>query len=77
MSEFNPVSTLSELDLLDQDEIVSGYRSGLDGEGEPGSNKIRGFWHGWRNGRVDRGLARIDEHQTRLAREFVNKYPGH
>lgn len=71
MSEFKPVESKSDLDRLDDDEIVAGYLSGHRGEDEPGSDKSRSFWHGWRNGRTDRGLAPLDVHQQRLCHEVV------
>lgn len=76
MSEFQPIRTKAELDLLDDEEIVAGYISGLNGDVEPGSDKSRSFWHGWRNGHSDRGLAPIDDAQIQLAREIVGRYVG-
>lgn len=77
MSEFTPVSTVADLDLLDQDDVLDGYRAGLAGAGEPGSDKSRSYWHGWRNARVDRHNATPDAAQTALAREFVSKWRAH
>lgn len=62
-----PVSTLEELDQLDPDEMYAGYRDGRDGEPEPGGNRSRAFWHGWRNGAVDGGHRAKDEAQAALA----------
>jgi len=76
MSEFQPIRTKAELDLLDDDEIVAGYISGLNGDDEPGSDKSRSFWHGWRNGHSDRGFSPIDDAQIQLAREIVGRYVG-
>ena len=79
MSEYQPVRTMAELDLLDDDEIVEGYRAGLHapfGTPEPGSDKSRSYWHGWRNARVDSGFAVSDGAQRQLSREYVGKYKG-
>ena len=76
MSEFQPVRTKADLDLLDDDEMVQGYQAGLSGASEPGSDKSRSYWHGWRNGRADRGLDPIDNAQRQLAREVVGLYRG-
>jgi hypothetical protein len=73
MSEFQAVATLAELELLDQDDILAGYRAGFDGVPEPGSDKSRAYWHGWRNARVDRGLAQSDRAQQLLAQEYVRQ----
>ena len=67
MSEFRPVETVEDLNSLNDDEIVAGYRSGMHGDPEPGSDKSRSFWHGWRNGEVDSKRKEIDGHQMRLA----------
>jgi hypothetical protein len=56
--------------------MVAGYRAGLDGTSEPGSDKSRSYWHGWRNGMMDSGRATIDDAQAKLAREIVGRYVG-
>lgn len=72
--EFNKVSTKADLESLDQEDIVLGYVAAMNGEvQEPASDKSRGYWHGWRNGMVDRGYAKIDTEQQRLVREL---YPN-
>ena len=71
--ERKPVETLAELDLLDSNETIEGYRDGYDGEPEPGDNRSLSYWHGWRNGRVDGGHAKGDLAQERLAREWVRR----
>ncbi len=76
MSEFSPVRTKSNLALLDDEDIVRGYLDALDGAPEPGSDKSRSYWHGWRNGRTDRGITPIDGAQQQLAREIVGRYRG-
>ena len=76
MSEYTPVKTKQELDLLDQDEMVAGYLEGFVGSKEPGSDKSKSFWHGWRNGRVDGGFDEKDAAQVQLAREIVGTYKG-
>ena len=67
MSEFQPVETVEDLNSLDDDEMLAGYRHGLSDGAEPGSDKSRSFWHGWRNGAVDSKRKEIDGHQMRLA----------
>lgn len=76
MSEFQPVRTKADLDFLDEDEIVEGYRAGFRGEPEPGSDKSRSYWHGWRNGAADTRRIPSDDAMTQLAREIVGKYRG-
>lgn len=73
MSEFPVVTCLSELELLNSNEIVEGYLAGFKGDPEPGSDKSKSYWHGWRNGHVDGGHGPIDHAQCELAREFVHR----
>jgi hypothetical protein len=76
MSEFAPVRTVDDLNALDLQDMLKGYQAGRSGEPEPGSDKSRAFWHGWRNGRVDGQHDQIDSAQAQLAREVVGKYRG-
>lgn len=71
ISEFAPVMTLSDLDLLDHAETEEGYRDGLHGEPEPGNNHSRSYWHGWRNGAVDGGHRMKDDAQAALAKLWL------
>lgn len=68
MSEFRPITTLADLSLQDEGEIAAGYLAGLGGAPEPGSDKSRAHWHGWRNGRMDGGYAPPDDAQIQLVR---------
>lgn len=77
MSEFKPVSTLEDLNLQDTDELVAGYRAGLRNLAEPGSDQSRAYWHGWRNGQVDRGNREPDVAQAELARRFILRQRAH
>jgi ribosome modulation factor len=77
MSEFQPVTTAADLDLLDSDDIVSGYRSGLRGASEPGSDKSRSYWHGWRNGMVDSGRMEMDPAMWQLVAEHIRLQRAH
>lgn len=78
MSEFKKVETKEDLELLNQDEILDGYRSGLAGAAEPGSAHSRSYWHGWRNGRVDGGFNQPDVEMARLVYKVVgNGCSGH
>lgn len=75
MSEFIPITTVEELILLDHEDMMQGYFAGLDGWPEPGNNRTRSFWHGWRNGAVDGGHRQPDAANHALARAIV-KLPG-
>lgn len=66
-----PVTTLEELDRLDPDEMLEGFRDGFAGGPEPGGNRSKAFWHGWRNGAVDGGHREKDEAQAALAAAVV------
>jgi hypothetical protein len=54
MDDRTPVTDLAELDALDSDEMVEGFMDGFRGEPEPGNNRSKAYWHGWRNGCADR-----------------------
>ena len=77
MSEFQKVNSKADLANLDDAEMVAGYMAGLDGASEPGSDKSRGYWHGWRNGMVDSGRADKDAEQANLAAEIVRAHRAH
>jgi hypothetical protein len=77
MSEYKPLSTHAELDLLDMDDCVEGYRAGWNGEPEPGSDKSKSYWHGWRNGMMDTKRLPFDEAWHALLREGIAKRHGH
>ena len=71
MSEFQPVETVADLNNLDDEDILAGYLVGWNCPDDPGSDKSRSFWHGWRNAQTDKGRALPDVYQERLAHELV------
>jgi len=77
MSEFQKVSSKKDLDNLDDTDMVAGYMAGFDGADEPGSDKSRSYWHGWRNGMTDGGRAEKDAEQANLATEIVRAHRAH
>ena len=78
MSEFDPVATMADLNNLDDDDIVAGYRYGMRCATAPGSDKSRSYWHGWRNSQIDFGRLPIDAAATQLVREYLgNRVSGH
>jgi hypothetical protein len=68
---FDPVRTLAELDTLDDDEILAGYREWHPGDPEPGPNRSKAYWHGWRNAAIDRREIDGDAASAQLAHEYV------
>lgn len=71
MPNFEPVATMADLDTLDEDDILEGYLSAEAGDPEPGPNRGRAFWHGWRNRMIDLGKLPPDEASISLAREYL------
>lgn len=65
-----PVTTLAELDALDDDAILAGYRAALANTPDY-TRREQAYWHGYLNGEVDRGRAPISTEQAQLARAFV------
>lgn len=68
---FAPVTTLADLDSLDHADVVEGYASADRGDPEPGPNRGRAFWHGWRCRMMDYGMIPIDSDHMRLTHEVI------
>jgi hypothetical protein len=73
MADFEPVASVADLDTLDEDEILAGYREYRVGDPEPGPNRGRAYWHGWRNAARDRSQLPSDDASRRLAHEYLAK----
>lgn len=63
---FPPVTTLEDLDSLDEADMVEGYRTTQRGDPEPGPNRGRSFWHGWRTRMMDYGEIKADAAHMKL-----------
>lgn len=70
MSDFEPVRPLADLDSLDDDQIVAGYREWTPDAPEPGPNRGRAYWHGWRNASIDHHTIPTDDASWQLVREY-------
>jgi hypothetical protein len=68
---FIPVSTKAELDTLDDAEIFAGYIGFERGDPEPGPNRGKAYWHGWRNAAIDTKVWPMDEAASQLAHEVA------
>lgn len=73
---FEPVRSLADLLTLDDDAIYEGYQSAERGDPEPGENRGRAFWHGWRNRMIDLGDLPPDDASRQLAREVAASHRG-
>jgi hypothetical protein len=73
MMGFAPASTLEELDTLSESDIVEGYTSAQCGDPEPGENRGKAFWVGWRNAMMDKGVIPIDAAARKLAAAWVER----
>jgi len=67
-----PVTTVEELQTLDEAAMVRGYRAGL-GNAADFTERERGYWHGYLNGLVDGGHAKASAEQAELARASANR----
>jgi hypothetical protein len=67
---FAPIATLADLDTLDETEVIDGYMSAERGDPEPGANRGRAFWHGWRCRMMDLHEIPIDDVHRGLVREL-------
>ena len=67
---FQPIRTKADLDSLDQADVLEGYMSAERGDPEPGENRGRAYWHGWRNAMIDMGELPVDAAAMQLVREM-------
>lgn len=70
---FEPVRTLADLDALNEADIIEGYTTTQRGDPEPGPNRGRAFWHGWRNRMMDYGELPHDDASRHLVHEYVTR----
>lgn len=63
-----PVEKLCDLARLDPDEIRAGYADGSADAPEPGNNRSRACWHGWRCGQMESFRMEQDTAARELAR---------
>lgn len=70
---FPPVTTFDDLDGLDHDTVVEGYRDAKRGDPEPGPNRGRSYWHGWRMRMIDYGELPTDDGHRNLVREYLDQ----
>jgi hypothetical protein len=68
---FKPVRTLDDLNTLDDDDILAGYREYSPFDPWPGENRGRAYWHGWRNRAIDCRVIPSDSASTALAQEYL------
>ena len=73
---FEPVRTKDDLETLDKDEIVAGYVDFRPGDPEPGENRGRAYWHGWRNAAADHKQIPMDDAMHQLAHELYPHSPA-
>lgn len=66
-----PIRRERQLEAIDDDECVAGYRAGLRGAPEPGPEASFSYWHGWRNGMGDSHRRPPDVASRELARDCV------
>lgn len=64
---FKKITTLEQVDALDEELLVAGYRAGLSSQPDY-THKDQAYWHGYMNGQCDRGLMPLSEEQRELAR---------
>ena len=70
-NQYDPVTTVEQLNALDSDLCLAGYRAGFGFTEVNYMQKDPAYWHGYRNGQVDRGLEPITPEQCQLAREAI------
>lgn len=73
---FTPVTTLADLATLDEADMIEGHLSAERDDPEPGENRGRSFWHGWRTRMMDLGELPIDDDHRALVRAYVATTKG-
>jgi hypothetical protein len=71
VSGFQPVATVTELNSLDETDMIAGHLSAERGDPEPGPNRGKAFWHGWRTRMMDLHEIPIDEKHRKLVKEWI------
>ena len=66
-----PITTLEELDALDEAEMVEGHRSAEMGDPEPGANHSRAYHHGWRTRMMDLEQVPVPPVHRELTRQLL------
>ena len=73
MIERVPIDTASQLQFLDNTQVLAGYLAGLQYSPLPPLDCSYSYWHGWRNGQVDGGWMQKDEAQAALAHDVLSQ----
>ena len=73
---FKEITTVEQLNQLDEDAMVLGYRAGFDNRPNF-TEKNPAYWHGYLNGQVDGNHMPISEAQRELARAYVQRKGAH
>ena len=68
---FEPVRTRADLQALRLEDVVLGYTETRPGDPEPGVNRGRAYWHGWRCRMFDYGELGIDDAHRALVHEIA------
>jgi hypothetical protein len=64
-----PIRDLSE---IDEEECLSGYLAGFGCKTPDYTKNSRSYWHGYHNGRADRGLEPPSPESRAIARQIVS-----
>jgi hypothetical protein len=70
------ITTLAQLNALDTDVVVEGYRAALHNTPDH-TRREQAYWHGYLNGEVDAGRMPISKEQAELARAVVAASRAH
>jgi hypothetical protein len=67
---FRPVTTVEQIDAMETDTVVRGYRAGFKNTPDY-TQREQAYWHGYLNGQVDGKHMQISDEQRQLARAVV------
>lgn len=66
-----PLATLDEIEALDPDELLEGYRDGVKNEPAPGENRSLAYRHGWWMGMADFNHRPLQASDREIVRQFI------
>ena len=70
--KFKPVTTIEELNALNDGELIKGYQDGCRNIQLNSSVLSQSYLHGYNNGQADFGYSPVSIEQQELARLIVN-----
>lgn len=72
MSDY--IEPITDIFEIDDEQCVAGYLAGCGFKAADYTQKSRSYWHGYRNGRADKGLEPPSPQSQAMARQMVDAW---